>query len=111
MALKDASANLQRALDIHRSCDDRFAMLSGDDGTFCSYLASGGVGVISVVSHFFPETMNAILKASERNQLTDALSEQSGIFRIYRVTFLGIQSHSLQNTFALTEKNIAFGIL
>jgi 4-hydroxy-tetrahydrodipicolinate synthase len=79
VAIKDASANLQRALDTKRMCGDRFAMLSGDDGTFVSFLASGGVGVISVVSHLTPRSLMEILKSAKESKIARAADEQCRI--------------------------------
>jgi len=87
VALKDASANMQRALDIGKNCHGRFALLSGDDGTFCSYLASGGSGVISVVSHFYPEVMQQILQNFESGNCKKALDLQNKIAEFVEALF------------------------
>jgi len=79
IAIKDASANMQRALDQKRLLKDRFALLSGDDFTYAPFLASGGHGVISVVSHFVPRSMNFILNAVKAGKLDLAVQEQNRI--------------------------------
>lgn len=76
VAIKDASANMQRALNTQRMCGKRFAMLSGDDGTFVSFLASGGSGIISVVSHLTPRALNHILTSVKNAKLTEGIAEQ-----------------------------------
>ncbi len=79
VAIKDASGNLQRALDQKRLLKDRFALMSGDDFTYAPFIASGGHGIISVVSHFLPHSMNFILNSVKSGKLDLAVQEQNRI--------------------------------
>ena len=87
VALKDASANLQRALDTQRLCGDRFALLSGDDGTFQAFMAAGGTGVISVVSHLVPRSLNRILQDMKSGNIDRAREEQNRINPLVEALF------------------------
>jgi len=87
VALKDASGNLQRALDERRVLKERFALLSGDDGTFLPFLASGGHGVISVVTHLVPRTMVFIQSAFENGKFDAALGEMLRISPLIEALF------------------------
>ena len=87
VAIKDATANLQRALDEHRLLGDRVALLSGDDGTLAPFLAAGGVGVISVVSHLVPHSMNRIVTAAQNKDFATALHEQSRLNPLVEALF------------------------
>jgi 4-hydroxy-tetrahydrodipicolinate synthase len=87
VAIKDASANLQRALDEKRALGDRFALLSGDDGTFAPFVCSGGVGVVSVVSHLVPRALGKILQAALKGDTATALSEQNRINPLVEALF------------------------
>lgn len=62
VAIKDATADLTRPLELRRRLGARLALLSGDDPTFAPYVACGGDGVVSVISHIVPRSMSAILK-------------------------------------------------
>jgi 4-hydroxy-tetrahydrodipicolinate synthase len=79
VAVKDASANLQRAVDSCSQVGPRLAMLSGDDGTFQPFLAAGGVGLMSVVSHFIPRALLEIQSLMTRGQIQDAAKLQAQI--------------------------------
>ncbi len=57
IGIKEASGDIAFAKDIIAKCGSDFVMLSGDDGTYVEFLASGGHGVISVASHVIPAQM------------------------------------------------------
>lgn len=63
VAVKDASADLQRASATFGICGESWALLSGDDGTFIPFLAAGGQGLITVVGHFCPKRLNQAMAA------------------------------------------------
>ena len=50
VAIKEATGNLARAVDLVEKCGDRITLLSGDDFTVLPFIACGGKGVISVSS-------------------------------------------------------------
>lgn len=52
-AVKEASGDI--ALFTRAAMSSNAAFLSGDDPTYLASLASGGVGVISVISNIFPK--------------------------------------------------------
>ncbi|HMK72813.1 MAG TPA: 4-hydroxy-tetrahydrodipicolinate synthase, partial [Myxococcaceae bacterium] len=54
VALKEATGNLVRAVDLRERCGDRLTLLSGDDFTVAPFIAVGGEGVISVSSNVAP---------------------------------------------------------
>ena len=55
VAIKDASVDLSRPLQIRTALGDSFIQLSGEDGTVAAYLAQGGHGCISVTANVAPE--------------------------------------------------------
>lgn len=55
VAIKDASVDLSRPLQIRRALGDDFIQLSGEDGTVAAYLAQGGHGCISVTANVAPK--------------------------------------------------------
>jgi 4-hydroxy-tetrahydrodipicolinate synthase len=54
VGIKDATGDLQRPLKTRRMCGAGFIQLSGNDDTALAFLASGGVGCISVLSNVAP---------------------------------------------------------
>lgn len=87
ISIKDATANIERALEEKRLLKDRFALLTGDDGTFAPFLAAGGQGVISVVSHLVPRSMIHILKSFEKGDAREAMNEQNRIAPLVQAIF------------------------
>lgn len=60
-AVKDATADMQRAHDQAMRLGDKLALLSGDDFTVAKFVNIGGHGTISVASHVLPNTMKEII--------------------------------------------------
>jgi 4-hydroxy-tetrahydrodipicolinate synthase len=54
-ALKDATSNLSRPLTLRNIHHAQITMLTGDDITSLAFYASGGLGVVSVISNALPE--------------------------------------------------------
>ena len=55
IGIKDATGDAARPARLSNLIGDEFCQLSGDDATAFSYLASGGHGMISVVSNVAPK--------------------------------------------------------
>lgn len=77
IAVKDASADIQRALHSVEVLGDKMALLSGDDFTFQPFLCAGGNGVISVATHLIPRRMRKIYDDVKATKIADAASEQN----------------------------------
>ncbi len=71
--IKDATSNLQRALEQYHALGDRFIHLSGDDATALPYVACGGVGVISVSSNVVPKQMAQVMELCLKGDFKIAL--------------------------------------
>ncbi len=54
VGVKDATNDLTRPTRTKIACGDKFALLSGEDGTALAYLAGGGHGCISVTGNIAP---------------------------------------------------------
>lgn len=68
VAVKEASGSMEQIMEIIRLCPDGFEVLSGDDAITLPLIASGAVGVISVVNNAFPELFNQMVhEALEEN--------------------------------------------
>ena len=63
VGVKDATANLQRPLDVRREIGPDFCQLSGEDATVVAFLAQGGVGCISVTANVAPALCSQLHEA------------------------------------------------
>ena len=60
VAIKEATADMERASLLLQLCGDDMTLISGDDATFLPFLAIGGHGVISVTANIVPDQMVAL---------------------------------------------------
>lgn len=51
IGIKEASGNIDFALNLRNKCQKNFLLLSGDDSTFLDFMDVGGNGIISVMSN------------------------------------------------------------
>jgi 4-hydroxy-tetrahydrodipicolinate synthase len=63
VAVKEATANMERVSIIHKQCGDDMTLISGDDATFLPFLAVGGKGVISVSANIATAAMVGLWQA------------------------------------------------
>ena len=66
MALKEATGNVARTVDIVEKCGERLTLLSGDDFTVLPFIACGGKGVISVSANVAPRMMADLVAGGAR---------------------------------------------
>ncbi len=72
VGIKDATADMAQFGRTMNACDGRIEFYSGDDATVMPFMASGGAGVISVVSNIAPEAMTALTAAMRSGDLDTA---------------------------------------
>ena len=84
-AVKEASGDL--ALFGRVVCSSKANILSGDDPTYLASLATGGKGVISVVSNIFPEAMVELTKAFAAKQNDRALAIHKALLAAIDILF------------------------
>lgn len=88
VALKEATANLIRAVDLVEKCGDRMTLLSGDDFTVLPFIACGGKGVISVSSNVAPRMMADLVAAARSNDIAKARGLQVRMNALHRLLFV-----------------------
>ncbi len=71
-AVKEASGDLGQIDQIIRARPSGFAVLSGDDGLTLGVMASGGDGVISVISNAVPRACAALVDAAAHGDFRTA---------------------------------------
>ncbi len=72
VAVKEASGNIAQISEVIRHAPAGFEVLSGDDAMALGVIASGGHGLISVVSNAAPGPMAALCRAVRDGRLADA---------------------------------------
>jgi 4-hydroxy-tetrahydrodipicolinate synthase len=87
VALKEATANMVRAVDIVEKCGDRLTLLSGDDATVLPFIACGGKGIISVAANVAPRQMADLVRAARAGQLAKAAEMHVRLNALYRLLF------------------------
>jgi len=87
VAIKEATGNLARALEIRERCGERLTLLSGDDFTVLPFIACGGEGVISVSSNVAPREMSELVRAARAGDLTRARELQLKLSPLHRLLF------------------------
>jgi 4-hydroxy-tetrahydrodipicolinate synthase len=72
VGIKDATSDMHVAAQLRELCGPDFSLLSGDDFTLLPFLATGGDGVISVVSNPAPRLVRALFDAFAAGNLAEA---------------------------------------
>ncbi|MCE9673360.1 4-hydroxy-tetrahydrodipicolinate synthase [Myxococcus stipitatus] len=88
VAIKEATGNLARTIDLVEKCGDRLTLLSGDDFTVLPFIACGGKGVISVSSNVAPRMMADLVAAARAGDLAKARGLQVKMNNLHRLLFV-----------------------
>lgn len=87
VAVKEATANMERASVILQQTDGQISLLSGDDATFLPFLAVGGKGVISVTTNIAPDQMVELWNHFCKGDLTASRRCHTRLLEINRLLF------------------------
>jgi 4-hydroxy-tetrahydrodipicolinate synthase len=88
VAIKEATGNMVRAIDIIEKCGDRLTLLSGDDFTVVPFIACGGKGVISVSANVAPRMIAEMVKAARAGNVAKAGELQVKLNALHRLLFV-----------------------
>ena len=72
IGVKEASGDLVQGMKIIKGKPDHFLVISGDDPTALPMVASGGDGVISVISNLYPKEFSSMIRAGLNGDLQTA---------------------------------------
>ncbi len=72
VGIKEASSDMNFALDIRRVTPDDFLLLSGDDMVAVPMIAIGGSGSISVLANAFPESFSLMINQALKGDFKSA---------------------------------------
>ncbi|MCC7384009.1 MAG: 4-hydroxy-tetrahydrodipicolinate synthase [Deltaproteobacteria bacterium] len=88
-AVKDATANMQRAIETLAIVDRNkpFDLVSGDDFTILPFVACGGTGVISVVSNLVPGDTARLVRETAAGNWSVARPLQTKLVDLSRALF------------------------
>jgi len=87
IGMKDATNNLARPLHTRLAVGDEFCQLSGEDHTILAFLASGGVGCISVTANVAPRMCADMHIAWQEGRLKDAMQIQDRLVPLHDALF------------------------
>ncbi|AKF83378.1 dihydrodipicolinate synthase [Myxococcus fulvus 124B02] len=88
VAIKEATGNMARAVDILEKCGERLTLLSGDDFTVLPFIACGGKGVISVSSNVAPRMMADLVASARAGDFAKARELQVKLNNLHRLLFV-----------------------
>jgi 4-hydroxy-tetrahydrodipicolinate synthase len=88
VALKEATGNVLRTLDVFEQVGDRLTLLSGDDFVVAPFIFSGGRGVVSVSSNVVPRKMADLVAAALAGKIELARSLQLELAPLHRLLFI-----------------------
>ncbi|QSQ13357.1 4-hydroxy-tetrahydrodipicolinate synthase [Myxococcus landrumensis] len=88
VAIKEATGNMARAVDLLEKCGDRLTLLSGDDFTVLPFIACGGKGVISVSSNLAPRMMADLVALARAGDMAKARELQVKMNNLHRLLFI-----------------------
>jgi 4-hydroxy-tetrahydrodipicolinate synthase len=88
VAIKEATGNMARAVDLVEKCGERLTLLSGDDFTVLPFIACGGKGVISVSSNVAPRMMADLVAAARAGEMARARELQVRMNELHRLLFV-----------------------
>jgi 4-hydroxy-tetrahydrodipicolinate synthase len=88
VALKEATGNILRTLDVFELVGERLTLLSGDDFVVAPFIFSGGKGVVSVSSNVAPKHMADLCAKALAGDIAGARKLQLELQPLHRLLFI-----------------------
>ena len=104
VALKEATASLDRGRELLAACPPGFALLSGDDPTAIELIGIGARGVISVTGNVAPGRMSAACRAAAGGDLPGARAIDATLRALHRDLF--VESNPIPVKWALSRMGL-----
>ena len=86
-AIKEASGNISKIVEIAAVCGDELDIYSGNDDQIVPIMACGGVGVISVLSNLLPGETSAMCHKVLEGDVTGAMELQKKYLKLTNALF------------------------
>lgn len=87
IAVKEASGDIARAMNLFKHIPNDFAVYSGDDPTAFPFMLCGGHGVISVAANVAPKPFAKMCEAAIIGDISQAKQINNRLMPIYDVMF------------------------
>jgi len=104
VAVKEASGNLDQAMEIIRRAPEGFTLLSGEDALNLPILACGGVGTISVTANVAPKLMKQFNDAALVGDWSTARQIHFKLLDLHRGLF--VETNPLPTKAALAGRGL-----
>lgn len=88
IGIKEASGNMEQAMDIIKNKPEDFLVISGDDALTLPLLAIGGDGVISVVANSFPRAFSDMVHHALHSNIKQARAIHYSLIDIIESLFV-----------------------
>ncbi len=101
VGLKDATGNMDRAVDLISRAPSDFALYSGDDATTLAFMLLGGHGTISVTANIAPRMMHEMCVLARQGDINEARLINNRLQHLHRNLFL--EANPIPVKWALAE--------
>lgn len=88
VAIKEASGNLEQIDEILKNKPKHFDVISGDDALTFSMIASGAVGVISVIGNALPKEFSRMIRLEFNGEYNAARNIHHKFTELYKLLFV-----------------------
>jgi len=88
VATKEASGNLEQAMNIIKSAPENFALLSGDDALTLPLMSIGAKGIVSVLSNFAPTELKSMVQLALANDYLQARKIHYELLDLMQLNFI-----------------------
>lgn len=88
VAIKEASGNLEQIDEILKNKPKHFDVISGDDALTFSMIASGAVGVISVIGNALPKEFSRMIRLEFNGEYDAARNIHHKFTELYKLLFV-----------------------
>lgn len=101
VGIKDATGNLDRAVDLISRAPADFALFSGDDATTLAYILLGGHGTISVTANVAPRLMHEMCLLARQGKISEARLINDRLQHLHRHLF--VEANPIPVKWAMAE--------
>lgn len=88
VAVKEASGSLEQVDEIIKNKPDTFEVISGDDALTFPMIASGAVGVISVIGNALPKEFSRMIRLEFKGEYEPARKIHHRFTELYKLLFV-----------------------
>ena len=102
VAIKDATNDLDRGRDLINRSPQDFMVYSGEDGTACELMLSGGKGTISVTANVAPALMHRMCTAAVAGNSKQARELNTQLEKLHKALF--VESNPIPAKWAVEQQ-------